>query len=323
MFKGIVILGVLALGLVALVQWRAWARETNVEAQYPASGQYITVDGTRMHVKVMGQGPDLVFIHGASGSLRDLTLDLMPYLAQSYRVIAVDRPGLGRSARPSGYGGLFNVAAEPPALQARLLQGVAEQLNAERPIVVGHSYGGAIALAWALERPDQTAGLVLLGAASNPWPGKLGWLYRINSTRIGSALLIPFLTAFVPHTAIEKTLVEIFEPQRPPEGYMEHFGPDMTLRRSAMRANAQQVNSLRPYLVRMKEQYPTLRLPVEILHGTEDRVVPIHIHSIPLAGQLPDARLTRMEGIGHMPHHAAPETIRAAIDRVALRAGLR
>lgn len=321
--KALAVLVFIGLGLLAVTQWRAWAREAGVEAEYPASGEFRTVDNVRIHMKIMGQGPDLVLIHGASGSLRDFTFDLMPLLAKSYRVIAVDRPGMGRSGRPDGYGGIWNRAAESPALQASLLQGAVDQLGVERPLVFGHSYGGAIALAWALERPSDTAGLILSAAASNPWPGKLGLLYRTKDTWLGNAIVIPLLTAFTPHSVVEKTLREVFAPQDPPEGYMAHFGPDMTLRRATLRANAQHVNSLRPHIVEMVKRYPSLDLPVEILHGTEDVVVPPDIHSIPLSKQLPNAQLTLMDGIGHMPHHAEEETVRAAIDRVALRAGLR
>lgn len=319
-----VILLLVALCLFALVQWRAADREAAVEKHFPPSGQFIDVDGIKIHVNVSGQGRDVVLIHGASGSLRDFTFDLTERLtSEGFRVIAVDRPGLGRSGRPREYQGIWNTAAEPPSLQARLLQGAADQLDVRNPIVVGHSYGGAIALAWALERPDATAGLVLLGAASNPWPGELGLLYRVNSTVLGSALVIPLITAFTPHVLIQDTLSQIFAPQKPPAGYMDHFGPDMTLRRSTMRANAQQVNGLKPHIKEMAKRYGSLSLPVEILHGTEDSTVPITIHSEPLSRQIPNAVLTPLPGVGHMPHHAAPNEVVQAVKRVAARAGLR
>ena len=90
-----------------------------------------------------------------------------------------------------------------------------------------------------------------------------------------------------------------------------------------MRANAQQVNRLRPHVVEMSARYPTLPMPVEIVHGTADTIVPLQIHSEPLSKQIPGAVLTRLEGIGHMPHHADPQAVSDAIDRAAARAGLR
>lgn len=309
---------------VAVVHWRATARETQAETAYPPSGQFIEVDGTRIHLRIEGEGPDLVLIHGANGSIRDFTFELMGRLTDRYRVIMVDRPGLGWSGRANGpYKGVWRSQAEAPAVQARLMQKAVDQVGVTRPIVLGHSYGGAVALAWAIDRPEDTAAVVLLGAVSNPWPGSLGPLYQINSTRIGSALVIPLISAFAPMARIEDTVAAIFEPQPTPDGYLDHFGPELTLRRTTLRANAQQVNSLRPHVVEMATQYPDLTLPVEILHGTDDTIVPLRVHSEPLAQLLPNATLTRMEGVGHMPHHADPDAVEAAIDRAAARAGLR
>lgn len=309
--------------LVALVQVLAAKREAAARVEYPPAGRFVDVDGANIHLKTTGQGPDVVLIHGASGSMRDYTFGLAERLSKHYRVTTVDRPGLGWSERPLGYRGVFSLDAEPPQLQARMLQQAVAAVGVRNPIVVGHSFGGAVALAWALEHPAETSALVLLGAASNPWPGSLGPFYRWNAGLLGSALLIPALTAFTPNSVIENTTSSIFAPQIPPDGYLDHFGPEMTLRRDTMRANVQQVNGLRPHIVRMAEQYPMMRLPVEILHGEEDTTVPLDIHSEPLSRMIPNAVLTILGGVGHMPHHAEPDVIVAAIDRAARRAGLR
>ncbi|MDW3222047.1 MAG: alpha/beta hydrolase [Paracoccaceae bacterium] len=294
------------------------------EANYPPEGQIVRVQGVNIHIRIEGNGPDLVLIHGANGSLQDYTFDLVDRLKDSYRVIVLDRPGFGWSGRLAPeYGGVLNVTAEPPAVQARLLQGAVDAVGATRPIVLGHSFGGAVALAWALERPEDTAALVLIGAASNPWPGNLGALYQINSSLLGSLFVVPVISAFAPGDQIRDTVESIFAPQAMPEGYLDHIGPDMSLRRPTMRANAQQVNNLRPYIVEMAQQYPDLTLPVEILHGTADTIVPLSVHSEPLVELLPNGVLTRLQGIGHMPHHAVPDEIVAAVGRAASRAGLR
>ncbi|MEM6887792.1 MAG: alpha/beta hydrolase [Pseudomonadota bacterium] len=309
--------------LVAAVQILAAVRERAGRAAFPPSGQFVQVDGIDIHMHVSGKGPDVVLIHGASGSLRDFTFDLANRLNDRYRVIAVDRPGHGWSDRADGYGGALNLKAEPPALQARLLRRAVAQLGVTKPVVVGHSYGGAVALAWAVDSPDKTAALVLLGAASMPWPGSLDPIYRINASLPGSLLAVPLISALVPSSYIDRSVNGIFAPQEMPAGYLAHFGPLRSLTRSSLRANAQQVNSLRPHIVDMAAEYPGLTLPVEALHGTADTTVPMDIHSEPLVEVLPDATLTRLEGVGHMPQHAMPEEVEAAIDRAASRAGLR
>lgn len=318
-----IVLAVVVIALIGAVQYFAGMRERLADEAYPPSGRIIDVGGTAIHLHVSGEGPAVVLIHGASGSLRDFTYELTERLSARYRVVAVDRPGHGWSERPEGYGGAFATKAESPALQADLLRRAVATLGIERPIVVGHSYGGAVALAWALDAPRETAGVVLLGAASMPWPGGLDFLYRLNASLPGSLLAVPAIAAFASRAQIESSVAGIFAPQPVPENYLAHFGPLLSLSRRALRANAQQVNSLRPHLVEMSARYPGLDLPVEALHGTADETVPMRIHSEPLVSLLPDAKLTRIEGAGHMPHHAAPDAAQAAIDRIAVRAGLR
>ena len=122
----------------------------------------LDVDGTSVHAVVIGDGPDVVLIHGSSGSTRDMTFALAPALAQNYRVIVLDRPGLGWTTRLNSDGASITE-------QAALLSAAAAQLGANSPIVVGQSYGGAVALAWAVNHPDQLSALVTLAAASHPW----------------------------------------------------------------------------------------------------------------------------------------------------------
>ncbi len=308
---------------VAAVQWRASAREADAMRRYPAQGRMIDVDGTPVHVLTQGSGPDLVLIHGASGNVRDWTFDFVDRLSDRYRVIMLDRPGLGWTSRLPGKTGPWNSAAETPHEQAELLQRAVDAIGVERPIVVGHSFGGAVAMAWALGRPDRTAAVVMLAGVSNPWPGALGWTYTVNGATLGGALLVPVLSAFVPQAYVDSSIDSIFAPQRAPEGYAEHVGAPLVLRRESLRANAQQVNSLRPHMVQMSKRYGDLDLPVEILHGDRDTIVPMDVHAVPLSTQLRGARLTALEGVGHMPHHAAPIVVIDAIDRAARRAGLR
>jgi len=311
-------------GCGAIVDRRADTREAGAEASFPPTGQLIDVNGRQVHAHVEGRGPDLVLIHGASGNTRDFTFSFVDRLKDDYRVIVFDRPGLGWTDRVSDdFGGPFNTAAESPEQQAAFLQAAADQLGVRRPIVLGHSYGGAVALAWGLNRPDNTAALVVLAGASNPWPGGLGALYGVASSSIGGATVVPLIAAYAPKTRVDAALDGIFAPQSPPPGYADYIGAGLTLRRETLRANARQVNSLRPHVVDMSARYSTLPMPVEIVHGTADDVVPIHIHSEPLARQIPGAVLTRLDGIGHMPHHAAPDAVEEAIHRAAARARLR
>lgn len=268
-----------------------------------------------------GTGPDLVLIHGASGNVRDFTFRFIDRLKDRYRVTAFDRPGLGYTDPDPAYAGRFDVRAEGPAAQADLLHAAARKIGIRNEIVLGHSYGGAVAMAWGLGHTPSA--LVVVSGATQPWPGGLGPLYTITGSSIGGALTAPLITGFAPRSVVDAAVKSVFEPQDAPVGYADHVGTPLSLRRSAFRANARQVSSLRSHVVEMSRRYPSIGIPVEIVHGTADGIVPAHIHSEPLAEQIPGAILTKLDGIGHMPHHTSADAVLDAIDRAASRAGLR
>ncbi|MEM6579067.1 MAG: alpha/beta hydrolase [Pseudomonadota bacterium] len=300
---------------------RARQNEAAAEAAFPPEGQFVDVDGTRVHAVVRGpaEAPPLVLIHGASGNTRDWTLDIVPRLAERYRVIVFDRPGLGYTARTGGSGSSGGETIEE---QAALLKRAAVALGAERPIVLGHSYGGAVALAWAVHHPENLSALVTVSAASHRWETGLSTYYKILSHPVAGPVVIPFLTAFVPATKVEREVAAVFEPDAVPDGYLGYFGAELTLRRASLRANALQRAGLLDEITRLTPRYREINVPVEILHGTADTLVWSSIHAEPLARAIPDAALTLLPGIGHMPHHAVPDQIAEAIDRAATRAGL-
>lgn len=309
----------LATSLIVLAKARA--HETQAEATFPPEGQFVDVNGTRVHAVIRGapDAPPLVLIHGSSGNTRDWTLDIVPRLAEQYRVIVFDRPGLGYTQRLSGSGVAGGETIEE---QASLLRSAAVALGAERPIVLGHSYGGAVALAWAVHYPENLSALVAVSAASHRWETGLSTYYKILSHPVAGPLVIPFLTAFVPDTKVEREIAAVFQPDRVPPGYLAHFGAGLTLRRASMRANALQRAGLLDEITALTPHYPNIAVPVEVLHGTADTLVWSSIHSEPLARAIPDAKLTLLPGTGHMPHHAVPGEIAEAIHRAAVRAGL-
>ena len=293
--------------LAALTHWRASAREATTNLEFPPEGQFVTLDGRRIHYVMRGSGPDLVLIHGASGSLREFTFALVERLAADYRVIAFDRPGHGHSEP---------IPDTTVSGQARVLKAAAAELGAPNPIVLGQSYGGSVALAWALDGGPKA--LVLVSAPSLPWPGTLDTWYRATASLPGRLTLVPLAAAFVPQSYVSRATDAVFAPDPVPPGYTASVGTDLTLRRTSLAANAAQVNVLRDDLVAMAPRYPALTLRIELIHGTADTIVPLTIHSGPLAKMLPNANLTVIPDAGHMPHHAYADAAIDAITRAAL-----
>ncbi|MFN4101581.1 MAG: alpha/beta fold hydrolase [Pararhodobacter sp.] len=292
-------------------------REAGWVADTPPIGQFVEVEGRRVHLIEAGQprgtAPDLVLIHGANGNLRDFTFDLVSRLEDEYRIIALDRPGLGYT---DGWG----EADSDPRLQARVLREAALQLGLSRPVVLGHSYGGAVALGWALQNPEDTAALVLISAASIPWEGELGLWYRINDTALGGPART-LVAAFAPEWAVDRAFEGVFDPDAMPEGYNEYTGAGLPLRRASQENNNRQVNRLRDYLAEMRPGYPALPMPIELVHGEADTTVGLEIHSRRFAAEVPAANLTVIPGAGHMPHHAHSDVVIEAIRRATRRAG--
>ncbi len=314
----LLLLGGLIAGCAVIADQRAETREARWQASHPPLGRLVAVEGRQVHVHEAGQpagsAPDLVLIHGANGNLRDFTFDLVGRLEGDFRVISVDRPGMGWSDS-------WGEADSDPQVQARILRAALDEVGVERPVLVGHSYGAAVALCWALEAEAETGALVLLGGASHPWPGDLGLWYRLNGTALGR-LGRSLLAGFAPVSAAEGVLENVFAPDPVPEGYVDHFGAGLAMRRAQQANNTRQVNALLDHVSRMQPQYPGLSLPIELVHGDADTIVGVHIHSARLADEVGAARLTVIEGGGHMPHHSHPETVVEAIERAAFRAGL-
>lgn len=301
---------------------RADVREAQIEARNSPEGQFVNVDGRDVHVVVKGEGPDLVLIHGAGGSTKDFTMGLAEHLADRYRLIIFDRPGHGWTQQiDPAHESAWTSDADSPRAQARHLAEAARELGVENPLVLGHSFGGAVAMGWALEA--EAAGVLILSGATMPWPGSLDWQYQVLGSSLGSALVPPLVPAVLPRNYVKSTLEGVFKPNPVPDNYLSRAGVMMAIRAITLRANNRQVAGLRPHVVEMLSDYPTLTMPFEILHGTADKTVYPDIHAEPLAGVVPNAEVTLLDGVGHMPHHVVPDQVVDAIDRLAARAGLR
>ncbi len=311
-------LGPAALGGIAgLTVRRAAMREAAAKKAFPPRGILIRARGTfgkaTVHAEVRGDGPDLILLHGASGSAREFTFQLMDRLKPRYRVIAFDRPGLGWSDD-------MGKLTRSPHGQVEVLRAAATRLRVHRPVILGQSYGAAVAMAWALAAPDEIAALVIVSGATHPWSGGLGGWYRLMKAAPLRPLLPALVSAWASEGMTQRALASIFAPDEMPDGYAEHIGTSLSLRRATLATNARQVNALLTHVRDMAPRYPRLPMPLEIVHGTADTIVPIGIHAEHLVRQVQGANLTRIEGAGHMPHHTHPDMLIAAIHRAFARA---
>lgn len=299
-----------------LTLWKVEQRKADAAKHFPPEGAFVNVNGHPVHYVELGTGPDLVLLHGASGNTRDFTFSLAGKLAESYRVIVFDRPGLGYTPPLARSG----VTIED---QADLLSQAAQKLGAMRPIVAGQSFGGAVAMAWAVNHPDRIAAVVSMAGATYPWEGELDAF----NARLAHPILGPIITRLISAWASEDyvaaNIESIFDPQTAPEGYGKYIGVPVVLNPKSLMANAQQRHDLRPQVQELHSRYSALDLPVEIVHGDADITVGLYVHSTRMVDDIKGANLVVLPGIGHMPQHVSHPEVIAAIDRAAARAGLR
>ncbi|MEM7546526.1 MAG: alpha/beta hydrolase [Pseudomonadota bacterium] len=288
------------------------APSTTAETQYPPVGRFVEVDGLKMHYIDEGQGPPIVLVHGANGNVRDWTFSMTSRLRTRYRVIAMDRPGHGYSQRPATDGA-------NPMKQAQLIADATAAIGIDRAVIAGHSWGGAVATSWALSRPDQVAGAAILAGATYPWGGDGGLLYSLGSGPFGPAIGA-IARAYVSGPRVDSMVADVFAPNPTPPGYVDHIGVPLALRPSTFRWNADDIDQLNGNLEQIAPRYGELAMPLEVLHGDVDETVLARIHSVPLAAEAMNARLTILEGVGHMLHHVEEDTIVAAIDRLMTQA---
>ncbi|RYD89180.1 MAG: alpha/beta fold hydrolase, partial [Sphingomonadales bacterium] len=142
-----VLLGVIVL-LGALLGWSAYI-SGKINKALPAEGQRLTVKGVDFHYLDLGprDAPAIVMIHGILSNWRVFTYALAPAMARDHRVVVVDRPGWGHSRLT---GGRLDIAEQGDAIAALI-----DKLGLEKPLLVGHSMGGAVSLAIALAHPDK------------------------------------------------------------------------------------------------------------------------------------------------------------------------
>jgi pimeloyl-ACP methyl ester carboxylesterase len=240
-----------------------------------------------------GHGPPIVLLHGYGETLLAWR-EVFSTLAHAGDVIAFDLPGSGLSSKPnSGYTAESLAATVVRALGA---------LRVQRATLVGHSLGGAVAAAVALDRPDLVDGLVLIDPAVTavPWPVVLA---RMDS---GPALR----RAIAGYEALRADLAGVHDPQwiSEDDSALAYDPAADPAYHAALLAILREFD----FTVLTHEQAERLRLPVLVLWGEFDPVIPLAAGRR-LAASLPDARLDVIGRSWHRPHEERPAAVAARI----------
>lgn len=282
------------------------------EAMVPPDGKFIDIDGTRLHYLDVGEGPAIVLVHGLGGQLRNFSYALLDRLTGSHRVILVDRPGSGYSSVASG-------SAPGLLAQGALIVGLIEALGVERPLLVGHSLGGAVALGVGLDHPDAIAGLVLLAPLTQVQE-EVPAAFRGLAAIPASLRLLFARTVGTPMSRLtaKRTLEAIFAPEPVPDDFPVRGGGLLSQRPANIAAAAEELGGVNDDLAPMVARYGTLTVPTAILFGRGDEVLDPAVHGTRTAAEIPGARSGMIDG-GHMIPVTQPDRTAAFIKAQAAR----
>jgi pimeloyl-ACP methyl ester carboxylesterase len=302
---GLITLGALALAGAAAIVNRQSAR---AEKAHPPLGSFVTSDGVRLHYLERGSGRPIIFLHGNGLSAEDMLISgLMDYAAaRSFRAIAFDRPGFGHSERPRG-------PAWTAAAQAALLLKAFEPLGIERPIVVGHSLGTMVALALALNHPEDVGGLVLASGYYYPKARTDIILFSPPAIPLLGDLLCYTVAPLIGEAMAPRMIAKMFAPQAVPGRFAREFPVGLMVRPSQIRASSKDATHMIPDAYLMSDRYSELSCPVAVLTGDADEVVDYQEQSLQLHAAVPGSRLDVIPNAGHMIHHVDPARVMRAV----------
>jgi pimeloyl-ACP methyl ester carboxylesterase len=295
---------------LVLYTWRV-ARQ--VESALPPRGQFIDIGSARIHYLDEGSGPVILLIHGLGGQMRNFTHSLAGKLKDQFRVIVLDRPGSGYSTRPAD-------ASAAIGVQAETISRFIEKLGLGQPVVAGHSLGGAIALALALNHPARAAALALIAPLTQPQD-------TIPQPFRGLAIPSPALrriiawTLATPLSILRRQVVleTLFGPEPVPADFATKGGGLLSLRPKSFYGASTDLMAIPEEMPGLAERYGSITIPVGVLFGQGDRILDYRAHGEGLRAQVPGLDLELVEGGGHMLPISAADRCAKFIARMASR----
>jgi pimeloyl-ACP methyl ester carboxylesterase len=284
------------------------AAKFNVELE---QGEFVEVEGVRLHYLARGEGRPVVMLHGNSGFAHDFAPVLGALDPEEFRALAFDRPGHGHSERPAQDGAMSS--------QARLIHGALEKLGVRRPVLVGHSWGGTLALSYALQFPEDVSALVLLAPAVFREEEMYAAQMILIELPVLSDLIIRASETFV-RSEIKRNLTRAFSPDGVPEDYLS-VAEEVWSRPAQVRAFMQDEYGYNPAVELLSTRYARVSPPTVIVTGDADALVKPERHAYPLNRVIDHSELVVLRDAGHMlPHtrsQAVIEAVRSAINKTS------
>jgi pimeloyl-ACP methyl ester carboxylesterase len=269
------------------------------------SGRLVDLAGSEAYVVDAGDGPAVVMLHGF-GDTADSWRRVVPRLAGSHRVVALDIPPFGRSSPPPSMNGTTFVE-----WYANLLDALVDELGLEAITLVGHSLGGAIALRFTVEHPEAIDRLGLIAPAglgsSPPW-----WWHAVAGRPINWAafLRLPNPVAGQAIKAGVRSFLEanLIHDARRMEHVIDHFVALHGGRRQLEQLLATGRSLIAGYDGKLIQRAAEIDCPVTVIWGREDRLAPVE-HAQTFAAAVPQAGVHVLDRCGHYPQIELPARV--------------
>ncbi len=252
----------------------------------------------KLYAAERGEGPPVLLIHGF-GTNTFTWRRIAPDLARDHKVIAVDLKGFGRSDKP--FDERYSAAD-----QAELLTQLILERDLRNLTIIGHSYGGGIALLLALEADTRLKGrlskLVLLDTIA--YPQNIPVFFRMLDTPVVSQLGVRMAP---PTLQIQLALrIAYFDNSKIGDDEIEAYAKPMKTAagKHAIIYSARQI--MPDDVDEISARYASIELPTLILWCDHDRVVPVGV-GLKLSREMPNARFGLVNACGHMPQEEQPE----------------
>lgn len=268
------------------------------------SEHLVTVDDVKLHYVESGTGPAVVLLHGNPGYSADFQFGAIDALSDDHRVIAIDRPGHGQSERAAN--------VDTVEEHAKLLHDELLALGVSRPVLVGHSWGGSLALAYALAYPDDVGGLVLVAPAAYPDKSDPFFLQLAGKVPFIGELGALLGRSVLSRGMVRKDLANAFYPEPVPDSYFKTVLRSW-LGRKQLKAYFADEAKLSESLSKMSDQYADIEAPTVIITGDNDRIVDAKRNARQLHKVMKRSKFIELSNTGHEIPQTHPESIAEAI----------
>ena len=250
----------------------------------------IDIGGIAVETEIAGSGPPLLFLHGSDYVAQNRAF--LDRLAGRFRVIAPSHPGFGDTPRPAWFRSMHDIAY--------LYLDLIDRLDLKDTLLIGHSFGGWIALEIAVRSQDRLARLVLIDSLGLKFGGR-------EEREIADVYALP---------AEEVVRRSFADPSRVLPDYAAF--DDSTLLRASRDREATALYGWKPYMhdPALGHWLHRISLPALVLWGDRDGIV-TPSYGEKLAAALPRARFEPVAGAAHYPQIEQPEAVAAAIERFA------